>query len=229
LIIDNWKTHAMAIDQKAMPLEAGKTYRVRLEYFQGTGEAIVQLGWRPPVGDELAAAVTLARNSDAAIIFTGLGEDYEAESFDRATLELSFAQRELIRQVSAVNPNTIVVLNSGSAMLLDNVLSPVSAVIHAWYPGQEGGVALARVIAGDVSPSGKLPITWMKREEDTSSFKSYPGQNGELKYTEGVFVGYRHFDKDGIEPLFPFGHGLTYAQFQLSPCARHQSKQTASC
>ncbi len=165
---------------------------------------------------ELQEAVQLAKSSDVALVFTGLAPNDESEGQDRASLDLPPAQAELIRQVSQVNPRTVVIFNSGSAMLLGNVLDAVPGVVQAWYPGQEGGTAIARVLLGDVSPSGKLPITWMKREEDTSSYKSYPGVNGEITYSEGVFVGYRHFDQDKIAPLFPFGYGQTYSKFELS-------------
>jgi len=119
----------------------------------------------------------------------------------------------LILAVSEANPRTIVVLNSGAAVLMNNWIDQIPALLEAWFPGQEGGNALADVLFGDTNPSGKLPTTFPKRWEDAPAYGNYPGEDGAVHYAEGIFVGYRHFDKGNIEPLFPFGHGLSYTTF----------------
>jgi beta-glucosidase len=231
LAIDHWTDHGPRIDETQVELLDSKTYELRIEYYQNVGGAIIQLGMFAD-DEDLQMAVNAAAKSDVAVIFTGLGEDFESEGDDRTSLHLPPEQIKLIQEVVAVNPRTIVVFNSGSALLVDNSLDRVPGLLQFWYPGQEGGTAIARVLFGDVSPSGKLPITWMKREEDTSSFHSYPGVNdktfysdaihsylgfnNKIFYSEGVLVGYRHFDYNRITPLFPFGYGLTYSNFKLS-------------
>ena len=115
----------------------------------------------------------------------------------------------------AANPNTIVVLNTGAPVTMD-WLDRVPAVVQAWYAGQEAGNAIADVLFGDVNPSGKLPTTFPRRLHDNPAYINYPGENGRVYYGEGLFVGYRYYDKKDIEPLFPFGHGLSYTSFSYS-------------
>jgi beta-glucosidase len=160
-------------------------------------------------------AVDLARKSVAAIVFAGYSTDTEQEMFDRK-LELPLGQDDLIRAVAGVNKRTIVVLNSGGPVLMGRWLGQVPVVLTAWFPGQEGGPAMASILFGDASPSGKLPVTFLKEWKDSAAYGNYPGQNLEVDYAEGVYVGYRHFDKKNIEPLFPFGHGLSYTGFEYS-------------
>jgi beta-glucosidase len=150
------------------------------------------------------------------LLFVGLSNFFESEGFDRQTLELPTNQRELIEAVLNANPNTILVVNSGSTVLLHDWAERARAVVSTWYYGQEGGNAIADILLGHVNPSGKLPFTWIKRWEDHSSFGRYPGSAGRVDYTEGVFLGYRWADQQAIAPKFPFGHGLNYSQFNLS-------------
>lgn len=158
--------------------------------------------------------------ADAALVFAGLGHrpGQDCEHFDRRELELPAEQIDLIRQTAAQNPNTVVVLISGSPIAMDAWLHEVSAVLVAWYGGQEAGNAIADVLLGAANPAGRLPVTFPRRLEDCSAHRSprtYPG-DAEVHYEEGVMVGYRHFDSRGIEPLFPFGHGLSYTRFDYS-------------
>jgi beta-glucosidase len=139
---------------------------------------------------------------------------FESEGDDRADMELPGPQTALIRAVAAANPNTIVVVNAGAPFAMP-WLDDVPAVLEAFYPGQEGGHALARLLFGDANPSGKLPVTFPKRLEDSPAFTNYPGER-EVHYGEGLFVGYRHFDTRAIDPLFPFGFGLSYTTFEYS-------------
>ncbi|MEJ2356338.1 MAG: glycoside hydrolase family 3 C-terminal domain-containing protein, partial [candidate division WOR-3 bacterium] len=158
-------------------------------------------------------AITAAKNSDVAIICVGVREH---EGGDREELTLPAEQVKLIRNIASVNKNLIVVLNGGAAVLMNEWLDKVPVLIAAWYPGQEGGNALADIILGEINPSGKLPTTFIEKWEDSPAYGNYPEEEGEVHYEEGIFVGYRHFDKENIEPLFPFGYGLSYTTFKYS-------------
>jgi len=158
--------------------------------------------------------------ADAAVVFAGLshgmflrGHDTEGE--DRKGLELPAGQASLINDTVKANPRTVVVLINGSPVTMDGWLEKVPAVLEAWYAGQEAGRAIASVLFGDVNPSGKLPLTFPRKISDSpahASNRTFPG-GAEVHYDEGVLIGYRHFDTKGIEPLFPFGHGLSYTKF----------------
>ncbi len=168
----------------------------------------------------IAGAVGAARAAAVAIIVAGLNHTghFDAEENDRNDLKLPFKQDELIRSVVAANPRTIVVLVSGGALEMDAWLDRVPAVLQAWYSGMEGGNALAGIMFGDVNPSGKLPCTFPKHLADSPAHAlgAYPGKDGTEHYAEGLLVGYRWFDTKEIEPLFPFGHGLSYTRFAYS-------------
>jgi beta-glucosidase len=197
-----------------MSMRAGEKRSLTVEYRAATTlAAAVHIGCIPPLGsDRIAEAVAAARDADAAVVVVGLDPESETEGRDRESMDLTGDQDELIRAVAAAQPNTVVVINAGCivSMPWSNV---VAAIVHAWYPGQECGNALADVLFGKVNPCGKLPTTIPKRDEDNPAFESYPGANNEVRYDEGVFVGYRHYDENDIEPLYPFGHGLSYTTF----------------
>lgn len=161
-------------------------------------------------GSDIPAAVSLAQSSDVAIVMVG---DNETEGGDHP-LSLSGNQDDLVQSITAANPNTVVVLKSGSAILMPWVDS-VPAILEAWYPGEEDGNAVAAVLFGDFNPSGKLPITFPRSLDDlpANTPEQYPGVNDVAHYSEGVFVGYRHYDSQSIDPLFAFGHGLSYTTF----------------
>ncbi|MGH7995559.1 MAG: glycoside hydrolase family 3 C-terminal domain-containing protein [Opitutaceae bacterium] len=165
-------------------------------------------------------AVEAARSAEVAIVVGGLnrGQNCEHEGNDRKNLDLPYGQAELIERVAAANPRTIVVLIGGAPVAMDPWLRRVPALIDAWYPGMEGGNALAAVLFGDVDPSGKLPCTFPRRLSDSPAFAlgAYPGKDLEEPYAEGLLVGYRWFDTKHIEPLFPFGYGLSYTRFAYS-------------
>jgi beta-glucosidase len=160
--------------------------------------------------------------ADVAIVFAGLnhGRGKDSESSDRSSLDLPSEQMTLINEVADSNSNTIVVLISGSPLSMENWLDNVPVVLQAWYSGMEGGHAIANLLLGDANPSGKLPITFPKKLSDspahsTGSRRNYPGdEEKRVYYDEGIFVGYRWFDKKEIDPLFPFGYGLSYTSFE---------------
>ncbi len=198
-----------------MTLTANQPVALQIEFItEPEGKwRTVRLGCVPPLpADPIQAAVDLAAQADVAIIVAGLTREWESEGFDRADMRLVGQQDELIARVAAANPNTIVVLNVGSPVEMPWV-DAVPAIVQSWYGGQEAGNALAAVLFGDEVPSGKLPTTFPVRLEETPAFINYPGENGQVYYGEGIFVGYRYYDKKQIAPLFPFGHGLSYTQF----------------
>lgn len=203
---------------KEIKLQAGKSYPIRVEYYwKGHPRwRSVSLGHQPPQPkDMIAEAVKLAKRSDVVVLVAGLNGDWESEGFDRADMKLPGAQNEMIERVAKANKNTIVVINAGSPVempWIDNV----PAVLQLWYDSQEQGNALADILFGDETPSGKLPTTFPVRLEDNPAYINYPGENGKVRYGEGIFVGYRYYDTKKIAPLFPFGHGLSYTTFKYS-------------
>ncbi len=198
-----------------MELQAGNSIMMQLD-FRWEGEPLFRsfhLGHLPPQPDDLIAdALAIAEKADVVVVLAGLTHEWESEGFDRTDMRLPSGQNELIAQTAAVNPNTIVVLNAGSAVEMPWV-NDVRAVVEQWYNGQECGHALADILFGDENPSGKLPTTFPKRLADNPAYINYPGENGQVHYGEGIFVGYRYYDKKDLEPLFPFGHGLSYTKF----------------
>jgi len=163
-----------------------------------------------------AEAVSLARHSDVAVVVVGNTPQIEGEGFDRKSMDLPAGQDDLIEAVAAANKNTIVVVIAGSPVTMTKWIGHVSAVVFAWYGGQEAGHAIGDVLFGAVNPSGKLPVTFPKALQDSPAYGHYPGENLHVDYAEGIYVGYRGFDKRDIEPLFPFGHGLSYTKFEYS-------------
>jgi beta-glucosidase len=169
------------------------------------------LGHQPPgpgPDELLAEAVTAAAAADVAVVVVGTTEEVESEGFDRATLALPGRQDELVARVAAANPRTVVVVNSGSPVELPWA-ADVAAILLTWFPGQEAGHALADVLFGVAEPGGRLPTTWPGRASDCPVLSVTP-VDGVLAYDEGVFVGYRGWQRSEVAPLFPFGHGLGY-------------------
>ncbi len=170
--------------------------------------------------------------ADIAIVFVGLdhGRGKDSESSDRTTLELPEEQIELINKTAKLNPNTIIVLIAGSPIAMNRWMDNVPAILLPWYAGMEGGNAIANILFGDTSPSGKLPITFPKQLSDSPAHSSnntrtFPGdEEKKVHYEEGIFVGYRWFEKQDIEPLFPFGFGLSFAEFKIDNV--HLSKES---
>ena len=215
LLIDNWVQEPATPKSCQIELEAGKPYELRVEYFQAGGDYTARMNWSPPNPRPYAMAVAAAEKSDVAVVCVSTLGD-EGEGNDRPSMDLPESQAALIRAVAAVNKRTIVVLNNGTPVTMTDWLGRVPAVIESWFPGQEGGTALAAILFGDVNPSGKLPDTFGASRDDYPDAGNYPGQHDQVHYAEGIYVGYRHFDKDGIKPLFPFGYGLSYTRFRYS-------------
>ena len=212
-LIDHWFESAENTQSVDVDLVAGHSYDLRIEYFQGTGLAVARFNWTIPGRERFAQAVDAARKSDVAVVCVNtMGT--EGEGNDRPSMALPGGQDALIRAVLAANKKTIVVLNNGTPVLMTGWLSGVPGLIESWFPGETGGDALAAILFGDVNPSGKLPTTLAARREDYPDYGHFPGVKGTVDYAEGIYVGYRHFDKKGITPLFPFGYGLSYTTFR---------------
>lgn len=212
LLIDHWVESAETPVSGRIQLQAGKTYNLRVEYFQAGGAYVARLKWQPPQDALFAKAVLAAAKADVAIVAVSTHRQ-EGEGHDRPSMDLPNNQADLIRAVAAANQNTIVVLNNGTPVTMKDWLPAVPGVVEAWLPGQEGGTAIASILFGDVNPSGKLPDTLAANRSDYPDAENFPGKNNEVHYAEGIYVGYRHFDKAGIKPLFPFGYGLSYTTF----------------
>lgn len=202
----DWKARSAKVT-----LKAGTPCRFLFEMLPAHDKAAAyRIGIRMPTGT-IAQAVAAARASDVALVFVGSSNTSEAETSDRASLDLFGEQNALVEAVVAANPRTVVVLNNGGPLLMPWV-NKVPAIVEAWFLGGETGHAIADVLLGHANPSGKLPCTFPARNEDNPTFAFYPG-GLDAQYGEGIFVGYRWYDHKAITPLFPFGHGLSYTSF----------------
>jgi beta-glucosidase len=203
-------------------LTAGRPVPITVEYaaIQAIGPAALSIGWQAPDPAMVAQAVQAARGSGVAVVFVN---DVTGEGSDRSSLAIPGDQDQLIEAVAAANPRTVVVLNTGGAVLMP-WLSKVAGVIESWYPGQQFGTAIAALLWGDADPSGRLPMTFPASDAQAHASVSFPGTIGSgpsaaqptVTYTEGIDVGYRWYDAMGQTPLFPFGYGLSYTTFRYS-------------
>lgn len=190
---------------------------VRQEYGQDV-EFIYSAGYSLANDDDLSlvdAAVEVAADADLALVMAGLPLSYESEGIDRMHIDLPPSHNKLISAVAKAQPNTAIILTNGSAIAMPWV-NEVTAILETWLGGQAGAGAIADAVFGKVNPSGKLAETFPVRLEDSPAFLNFPGEDGQVIYGERMFVGYRYYDKRNIEPLFPFGHGLSYTDFSYS-------------
>lgn len=158
-------------------------------------------------------AAGLARTADVALLYIALPTFKESEGYDRPDLDLTAQQVALIQAVTAVQPNTVVILNNGAPVVMGEWIDGTAAVLEAWMMGQAGGGAIADILFGRVNPSGKLAETYPLRLQDTPAYINFPGENGEVRYGEGLFIGYRYYEARDVAVLFPFGYGLSYTTF----------------
>ena len=204
-----------------LPCEAGVSRRIevengRVDRAQLRGLAV---GAEPPFTDDLMTrAVAAAAAAPVAVVVVGTNADWETEGEDRTTMDLPGVQDELVRRVAAANPNTVVVVNAGSPVTMP-WLDDVAAVLQVWFPGEEFGEALVDMLFGVAEPGGRLPITVPRRLDDTPAFRFYPGVHDHMPYGEGLLIGHRWYDHEGIEPAFPFGHGLGYTTWAFGDSA----------
>ena len=218
LVLDNWTTLTALIDYRTLRLEPGP-HKIVLEQHGRAFRRAVRLRLGVIRTGQFVSdnAKKLAASADVVVVAAGFDAESEAESADR-TFRLPLGQDELIQEMAAANKNTIVVMTSGGSVEMNAWLNRVPALVQAWYPGQEGGTALAEILFGDINPSGRLPVTFERRWEDNPVHDSYypePGTN-RVVYKEGVFVGYRGYERSGTKPLFPFGFGLSYTTFSYT-------------
>lgn len=216
LKLDASRSQSFDYRYTTIPVEAGKNPQIRLEYGnQRSYPAEIRLGYTYTDAVDYSEALKIARQADAVVFCAGLDGSIEYEGRDRP-FELPYGQDILIRKLTEITPNLAVVLHAGGGVDMSPWIDRVPAVLHAFYPGQEGGNALAALLAGDVTPSAKLPFSIEKKWEDSPAYGNYDETRKEKKiyYNEGVFTGYRGYDHKGIAPLFPFGFGLSYTQFK---------------
>ncbi len=222
-VVDHWNDPNLGAFMSVWPwqskrgtvhLENGKSYEVVVEYLSYPGGYRLHAGYELPLPeDEMDRVTRMAAEADAAIVVVGTTHEHETEGYDRKEWELPGDQVKLINTVAVANPRTIVVLINGTPLDIATWEASVPAIVEGWFNGQETGNALASVLFGHTNPSGKLPDTYPVRYKDNPSYLNYPGESGHLLYGEGIFVGYRYYDAKEIEPLYPFGHGLSYTTF----------------
>jgi beta-glucosidase len=210
-VVNNWFNQPATTRSGTIALTAGQPVSIELDYFQDGGGSQVALNWQVPNQDLLTPAVNAARAADLAVVVVSLGE---GEGADLSTIDLSGVQNQLVSSVAAAQPNTVVVVNSGSAVTMPWA-GNVRGIIESWYPGQEYGTALAGLLFGDANFSGRLPVTFPQSLADVPAHTTaqWPGENGHVQYSEALQVGYRWYDAQNKAPMFPFGYGLSYTTF----------------
>jgi beta-glucosidase len=215
-VLDHASSEGVSPQSVVLPLQRGQRVSLQLDYVQQGKTNNAGLGIRPVRELVLAEATSMARTADMAIVNVGMSESYESEAFDRPW-EMLPGQNELVEAVLAANPRTAVVLNSGGGLDIASWVDRVPVLLHGWYGGEEGEHALADVLTGRVSPSGKLPISFERSLADNPSTKNYypKDKTVDVPYSEGIFVGYRNFDRSSTKALFPFGFGLSYTTFAM--------------
>ena len=213
LVIEDWTVHAPVIRSKKIHLEAGREYAIKVEYFQGRGGAEVAFQWGRPFQDNVERLMALAKSSDVAIFVGGITARLEGEEMkvsypgfvagDRSRIDLPETQVDMLKELNRSGTPVVLVLTSGSALAVNWAAENIPAIVHVWYPGQEGGTALADILFGDYNPAGRLPVTFYKSVEQLPPFEDY-NMAGKT---------YRYFDG---KPLYPFGYGLSYSKFEYS-------------
>jgi len=199
-------------------IQAKAGSRVKVEYALGNSMLGEDATKDTPAAREQLRneAVAIASKADAAVVFVGYYPKLESEGFDRKSMDLPAGQDELIEAVAKANPHTIVVINCGGPVTATRWIDQAASLIDMWYGGEEGGNAIADVLFGDANPSGKLPFSFVREFKDSPAANNYPGENLKVNYAEGIYVGYRYLDKHEVEPLYPFGYGLSYTRFDYS-------------
>lgn len=212
-VIDSWHNRAVTTDTFSMDLEAGKDYEIQAEYFDDRDAAVAKLAWKVPVVDKkdrlalYGSAGKAVRECDVAVVVLGINKSIEREGQDRQDIELPKDQEEFIREIYKVNPNTVVVLVAGSSLAINWIDENIPAIVNAWYPGEQGGTAVAEVLFGDYNPAGRLPLTYYNSLDEIPLFDDYDITKGR---TYMYFKG---------KPLYPFGYGLSYSSFSYANMA----------
>jgi beta-glucosidase len=221
LIADNWGNHDMTLPVVGeVTVEEGKSYDIRIDYVEDGGDAGMALVWQDPTAmtgaPTIEEAIKAAEAADVVILCVGNSKDYEGEGRDLMGFDMPGAQEELIQSVLAAGKPTIVVLYGGTPLKIGNWASKACAILNAYYPGQEGGDALAKILFGEVNPSGKLPYSYLQEASQSPGFTNYQNPDLRVPYTEDIFVGYKWYETHDVTPLYPFGYGLSYTSFEYS-------------
>jgi beta-glucosidase len=216
LIVEDWTEHAPTTRTAEVALEAGRSYDLKFEYYESRIGAVAKLVWQPPAqapGAPYEEAVKLAKQADAVVLVLGISSQLEGEEMsvtepgfkggDRTDINLPARQQALLEAVAATGKPTVLVLMSGSALAVNWADAHVGAIVQAWYPGEEGGAALADVLFGDYNPAGRLPVTFYKSVDQLPPFETYAMEGRTYRFFKG-------------QPLYPFGHGLSYTRFKYS-------------
>ena len=215
-ITGDWGNHALSSRNAFIQVEKDSLYHLQIDYFENVGEATIK--FEAGMLDKNLLNTEL-KKADNVIMCLGFDSNIESEGFDRP-FALPYGQEFLIDEVTKVHNNVITVINSGGGIDFSNWENKVKAILMAWYPGQEGGKAIAEILTGKISPSGKLPISIEEKREDNPTFNNYYDTRNvphkRVQYAEGIFVGYRGYDCAGKQPLYPFGYGLSYSKFTYS-------------
>lgn len=221
-VMSNWANHAMNYKKYLFKAKANRKYDIRIEYFDNSADARVEFSFEDKTYFKNNAKAL--RSADAVVVCVGFDAATEKEGRDRK-FELPYEQGKFINDIAAINPNVIVVVNAGGGVEMESWLNSAKAVLLAWYPGQKGGQAIAEIISGQLSPSGHLPISIERKLEDNPTWGNYyPNPDVKTRkdpykrvnYREGIFLGYRGYDRSDVKPLFPFGYGLSYTNFNYT-------------
>jgi len=201
-------------------MEAGSVHDIRIDYQEDGGDAGLILVWQSPsdmaAEPTIVAAVQAAQKADVVILCVGNSKDFEGEGRDVQGFDLPRDQDLLVQAVLSAGKPTIVVLYGGTPFRIEHWAGKAAAILNAYYPGQEGGEALAKILFGDVNPSGKLPYSYIQSEEQSPGFANYMNADLRTPYAEDVFVGYKWYQAHDVQPLYPFGYGLSYTNFEYS-------------
>ena len=210
LLIDAWNGHSVAIDSVSIELEAGKEYQLQAEYYDNRDYAIAKLQWKVPQAGKAprlelyGEAGKAVSECETVVAVMGINKSIEREGQDRYDIQLPADQREFLQEIYKVNPNIIVVLVAGSSLAVNWMDEHIPAIVNAWYPGEQGGTAVADVLFGDYNPAGRLPLTYYKSLDELPPFDDYDITKGRT---------YKYFKGD---VLYPFGYGLSYSSFKYS-------------
>ena len=221
-VMADWRNHSRTKRTYLFKAKANKKYNIRIEYFDNSSDA--QVAFHIYNQNYLNQNAKSFKAADAVVVCVGFDSSTEKEGRDRK-FELPYEQGKFINDVAAINPNVIVVVNAGGGFEMESWMNSAKAILLAWYPGQKGGQAIAEIISGKLSPSGHLPISIERRLEDNPTWGSYyhnldvdtrRSPYKRVNYKEGLFLGYRGYDRKEVKPLFPFGFGLSYTTFKYS-------------
>lgn len=220
LVVDNWGEHGRLTKSGYYNMKAGVSYTIKIEYYDAGQDANLVFGWKKMQGnlpDEIVEAIKIAKQADIVVLCVGDNSDIESEGHDREmAFNMAYKQELLIKNILKVNKNTVIVLHTGVPVNVSGWLNDTKALVQAAFPGQEGGNAIARILFGEINPSGKLTYSFISGATQSPVFDHY--QNPDLKapYGEGIYVGYRFLNKTNLKPVFPFGFGLSYTTFNYS-------------